>query len=129
MKDIEKTVRLYLEERGWDKLRPSDIAKSITIEASELLENFQWESLSIEEVKARPELLLAVKKELADVLIYCFEMAVLLDIDTEKAFREKLALAAKKYPAELMKNMKAEPGTGLYWEIKKAHRAKKSRSK
>lgn len=41
MKELEKRVRRHLEERGWNKLRPSDIAKSIMIEGAELLELFQ----------------------------------------------------------------------------------------
>ena len=41
MKKYEKTIKKYLKERGWDNLRPSDVAKSISIEAAELLELFQ----------------------------------------------------------------------------------------
>jgi len=52
MKNIEIEIRKYLEDRGWDKLRPSDLAKSICIESVELRELFQWTSLSIEETKA-----------------------------------------------------------------------------
>lgn len=42
MKEQEDAIREYLAERGWDQLRPSDLAKSISIEAAELLELFQW---------------------------------------------------------------------------------------
>jgi len=53
MKDYEKYIKEYLVERDWDKLRPADIAKSICIESSELLEIFQWSNQSLDEVKGR----------------------------------------------------------------------------
>jgi hypothetical protein len=51
MKNIESAIHKFLVERGWDKLRPSDLAKSISIEAAELLEIFQWVSMDIEKTK------------------------------------------------------------------------------
>ena len=126
MKNIEIEIRKYLEERGWDKLRPSDLAKSICIESAELLEVFQWSSITIEEAKQNSQLMEQIKKELADVFIYAFDMAVLLNLDTEKIIRDKLDFVKKKYPAELMrKNAKAESGSGndpTYLDIKKQHR-------
>jgi NTP pyrophosphatase (non-canonical NTP hydrolase) len=124
MKELEKKVYRHLKARGWDKLRPSDLAKSIMIEGAELLELFQWENLSLEEVRNDKEKLEEIKKELADVFIYGLEMSVLLGFDTEKIIRQKLALAAKKYPAKVMKkNAKREPGTeSEYWRIKQAYR-------
>ena len=99
------------------------LAKSIMIEGAELLEHFQWENLSLEEVKSDPEKLAEIRKELADVLIYSLQMSVLLGLDTEEIIREKLVLAAEKYPADLVKNRAGEPGTEkLYREIKQKHR-------
>lgn len=123
MKQLEKKILKYLKARRWDKLRPSDVAKSIMIEGAELLELFQWENLPLEEVKRNRKLLARIKKELADVLVYSFDMAVLLGIDVEKIILQKLAHVNKKYPAKLMKQTTAEPGTEhLYWRIKKAYR-------
>jgi NTP pyrophosphatase (non-canonical NTP hydrolase) len=126
MKNIESEIYKYLVERGWDKLRPSDLAKSICIEAAELLEIFQWTSLNIEETKQDSKKMKEIKKELADVFIYAFEMAILLDLDTKKIIREKLKLVKKKYPAELMRrNSRKESGSGtdsVYWKIKNRHR-------
>ncbi|MBI5420723.1 MAG: nucleotide pyrophosphohydrolase [Parcubacteria group bacterium] len=125
MKELEKKIYKHLKDRGWDNLRPSDVAKSIMIEGAELLELFQWENLSLEEVKKNKEKLEEIRGELADVLIYAIEMSVLLGIDTEKIIRKRLACVAKKYPAKLMKNTKQEPGTeSVYWRIKKEHRKK-----
>ncbi len=128
MKDLERIIKQYLKARRWDTLRPSDVAKSIMIEGAELLELFQWENLSLEEVKKDKEKLEAIKKELADVLIYALQMAVLLELDSEKIIRKKLAHAKKKYPAKLLR-AHAEAGAGsgrdaAYWKIKAAYRRK-----
>ena len=129
MKELEHKIRTYLVERKWDTLRPSDLAKSIAIEAGELLEIFQWENPSLAEVKQNPVKLAELKKELADVLIYCLDIAVLLEFDTEEIILEKLAHIEKKYPAELFQNRsdEHEPGAGAdetYWKIKKEYRQK-----
>jgi len=124
MKEVEKKIYKHLKERGWDKLRPSDIAKSIMIEGAELLELFQWENLPLEDVKHDKAKLEEIKGELADVMIYALEMSVLLGLDTEKIIRTKLAYAAKKYPAKLMRQIAGkEPGTDSeYLRIKKEYR-------
>jgi NTP pyrophosphatase (non-canonical NTP hydrolase) len=125
MKELEKKIYKHLKERGWHHLRPSDVAKSIMIEGAELLELFQWENLTLEEIKENKEKIEEIKKELADVLIYAIEMSVLLGLNTEKIIRNKLMYVAKKYPARLMRATKREPGTeSQYWEIKKEHRKK-----
>lgn len=127
MHKLEKDIRRHLKDRKWDNLRPSDVAKSIVIEAAELLELFQWESVTIEDVKKNKEKLHNVEKELADVLTYAIDLAVLLDLDTEKIIRKKLAAVQKKYPASLFKKLASqEPGTeAVYWKIKEEYRKKR----
>lgn len=123
MKVFEAKLKAYLEERGWDKLRPADVAKSIMIEGAELLETFQWENLSNEEIKASPEKMEKIKKELADVMTYCFDMAVVLDLDMECILEEKLEKSKEKYPAHLFKNGSKNPGSeDVYWKIKEQYR-------
>lgn len=130
MKNIETEIYNYLVERGWDKLRPSDLAKSISIEAAELLEIFQWTSVDIQEAKQNFEMMEKIKEELADVFIYAFEVATLLGIDSESIIKKKLEKVRKKYPTELMrKNAKDGSGSGTdpkYWKIK--HSARRSRN-
>lgn len=126
MKKLESEVFAYLQERGWDKLRPSDIAKSISIEAAELLEVFQWTSMSLEETKADEKVMEELKKELADVFIYALDMVVLLGLDTEEIVMSKLNAVKDKYPAETMRE-DARAGTGSgnnseYLRIKQNHR-------
>ncbi len=127
MKEYENLIRTYLEERGWDQLRPGDLAKSISIESAELLELFQWSNPSLEEVTADPEKLEAIKKELADVLIYCLDMSVLLGLDTGEIILKKLEKVREKYPVELFKDREAGKDAGsedAYWQIKKESRMK-----
>jgi NTP pyrophosphatase (non-canonical NTP hydrolase) len=123
---LEKKIYRHLEERGWHNLRPSDLAKSVMIEGAELLELFQWDNPSLEEVKKDAARLAEIRKELADVLIYALDIAVLLDLSSEKIINEKLARIAKKYPAKLMrKNAVVGAGSGedkTYWKIKKKYR-------
>ena len=120
MKKYEKHIEKYLKERSWDNLRPADIAKSISIEAAELLELFQWSNKSLAEVKKDKEKIELIKKELADVLIYCFEMSILLGLDTGKILLDKVEKAKEKYPAHLFKNKRINGK--IYWKIKKEHR-------
>ena len=101
---IQTQIKEYLEERGWDSLPPADLAKSIMIEGAELLENFQWKNYTAEEIKANPELLANIQKEMADVMIYAIELAIHLDIDMNQAVQQKMEHNAKKYPAEQIKN-------------------------
>jgi len=125
MKKLQKDIKIYLTERNWHTLRPSDIAKSISIEAAELLELFQWQSLDIQGTKNDKEKMEKLKGELADVFLYAIEMAVLLDLDSEKVIRAKLERVKKKYPAALMRKNKGEHGTQeAYLKIKQAYRAK-----
>lgn len=127
MKKYERYIKKYLKERDWHKLKPVDVAKSISIEAAELLEIFQWENLSLEEIKNKKEKIEQTKKELADVLNYCFTLSVLLDLDTEKIMRKKLEKVKEKYPPHIFKNNKNQnPGTEKeYLYIKEKYRKEK----
>ncbi len=96
--EISKQVWKHLEDRDWDQIPARDIAISLSLEANELLEHFQWsDNLPTDEDKE------ALAAELADVLIYAFQFAGLHGIDMAAAIRKKLAKSAKKYPAELFK--------------------------
>lgn len=119
MKDIENKIHKLLKERGWEKLQPVDLSKSIMIEGAELLELFQWENPSLEEIKKNKELTEEIKKELADVLIYSIEMSMMLKFDLKKIISDKLDHIAKKYPASLMRG---GDGVKEYMHAKKEYR-------
>ena len=121
MKAVESDIFEYLSERGWDNPRPADIAKSICIEAAELLEIFQWDSSNLQETRQDAQRMRQIEKELADVFIYALNMTVLLGFDTERIIREKIEQVKEKYPADLMRS--AEPGANTaYIKIKENHR-------
>jgi len=88
-------INKFRDDRDWRKFHnEKDLAISISLEASELLELFQWKQ-SNEVVKKDPEQL---KEELADVLIYSYMMADNLGLDIDKIIDEKLQKNISKYP-------------------------------
>ena len=89
---VAQKLRAFSEERDWDQFHtPENLAKSISIEAAELLECFQWSS------DGDPH---AVKEELADVLTYCYFLAMKVGLEPDQIVLEKLAVSAQKYPVE-----------------------------
>ena len=94
---ISKIIK-FNEERDWDQFHsPENLAKSISIEAGELLECFQWDSDNYDEE--------AVCEELADVFNYCFQMAMKLGVDPKEIVLNKLEKTRKKYPVEKAKGV------------------------
>jgi NTP pyrophosphatase (non-canonical NTP hydrolase) len=86
----------FRDRRNWAQYHnPKDLAISLCLEASELLENFQWRT-SDEAVAERPA---QIRGELADVLIYALLLGHSLGLDPEATVREKLSEAERKYPA------------------------------
>jgi len=91
MKKLLAEIIEFRDKRGWKiSDKPENLAKSIIIEAAELLENYQWgaEFADIDNVK----------EEIADVLIYSLALASDLGFDIEQIIREKLEKNAIKYP-------------------------------
>lgn len=96
---LQELIGVFVRTRGWWKFHtPRNLAESISIEAAELLAEFQWDNQF-----DNPLDLTKVRHELADVLIYCFRMANAIDCDVAEIITAKLAINAKKYPAELKK--------------------------
>jgi dCTP diphosphatase len=108
LEEIQKKAIEFRDERDWAQFHtPRTLAASIAIEASELLEIFQWTPDAELSGKAQAELE-RVKEELADVLLYAVTMAHDLGIDLEEAVRQKLAHNALKYPVEKAKGSSAK---------------------
>lgn len=128
MNNLEQEIKQHLEERGWNKLRPGDLAKSICIEAAELLELFQWGNPDLDEVERNTQLVKDIRKELADVVIYALDLSVTMGFDLEELVREKLEHVKKKYPTKIFNpGSSDEPGREEeYWKIKHEHRKKDS---
>jgi dCTP diphosphatase len=116
---LMKHLYEYLAERGWENLPPASIAKSISIEAAELLEHFQWSEPSAETILNDSLKLDKIQSELADVLIYCLEMALVLKLNPDTIVRNKIAKIKTKYPADkVLGNSKA------YLQLKQEAREK-----
>ncbi len=95
-KETRDRIRKFSEDRDWDQFHsPANLAKSISIEANELLECFQWdeEHYNLEEVK----------EELADVLVYCVDMLDKLGLDADEIVNAKMEQNEKKYPVSKAK--------------------------
>ena len=98
MEELMKEIKQFNEERDWDKFHsPENLAKSISIEAGELLECFQWDG----ENYNREE----VVEELADVFTYAIQMAMKLEVSPEDIIMKKLEKTKKKYPVEKAKGV------------------------
>ena len=97
--DLREQLRRFSEERDWDQFHvPKNLAIALSVEASELLEHFQW--LSEDESKRLSEdQLEKIREELADVLLYLVRLADKLDIDLVTAANRKIKVNAEKYPA------------------------------
>lgn len=89
-------IRNFSQERDWGQFHtPANLAKSIAIEASELLECFQWEEKNYNFDD--------VKEELADVLVYCYNMLDSLGLDIDEIINSKMEKNEAKYPVEKSK--------------------------
>jgi len=100
LSDIRDTLRSFAAERDWEQFHsPKNLAIALSVEASELLEHFQWltDKASTE---LPPDTLARVREEMADVLLYLVRLADKLDVDLLDAAQRKIELNAKKYPAD-----------------------------
>lgn len=104
-KNILKVINKFRDERNWRQFHnEKDLSLSISIEAAELLELFQWKSS--EEVVSNNRERLA--EELADVLIYSYMLADNLEFDINEIISKKLMKNAEKYPLEKSKGNNAK---------------------
>lgn len=93
--DLKGPVSEFINERDWDKYhRPKDVAMALSIEASELMELYLWDR-SPERYR--------LEEELGDILFFLVDMSIRENIDLVEAFRKKMELNRKKYPAHLVK--------------------------
>ena len=96
MKETIERIKKFRDDRDWQQFHtPSNLAKAISIEAGELLEEFLWDNDNFN--------LQNVKEELADVIIYCIHMANALDVNIEDIINMKMDKNEMKYPVEKSK--------------------------
>lgn len=113
MEEIQEEAVRFRDERNWKQFHnPKDLAISISLEAAELLEVFQWSGMDLNVTEKKWK----IEEELADVLIYSLLMADATDLDVEAIIEKKLQVDREKYPVEEAYGSKAK-----YTELKKAH--------
>lgn len=96
MKETLERIKKFRDDRDWKQFHtPSNLAKAISIESGELLEEFLWDNDNFN--------LKNVKEELADVMIYCIHMANALDVNIEDIINMKMDKNELKYPVEKAK--------------------------
>ncbi len=95
-KETIERIRRFTEDRDWDQFHsPANLAKSIVIEAAELLECFQWSDTDFD--------IQQVKEELADVIVYVQDMLDKLGLDADEIVNMKMDQNEAKYPVEKAK--------------------------
>ena len=112
LESLRDQLRTFASDRDWDQFHsPKNLAAALAVEASELLEHFQW----LTEAQSRqlpPETLDEVSNEVADVLLYLIRISDKLGIDLIAAAKAKIVLNAEKYPVE-----KARGSSRKYTEL------------
>ncbi|MHA1166735.1 MAG: nucleotide pyrophosphohydrolase [Candidatus Hodarchaeales archaeon] len=102
---LKNKAQEFVDEREWRKFHsPKNLVMSIAIEAAELMEVFQWLTVSesIESLQ-KEEILDKIREELADVMVYCISLANTTNIDITESILEKMRKNDLKYPAELFR--------------------------
>ena len=100
LEELRDVLRQFVAERGWKKFHtPKNLAAALSVEASELLEPFQWLD-SGEKAELSADQLTAIRHEMADVLAYLVLLADRLEIDLHEATLEKIEINRDNYPIE-----------------------------
>ena len=103
IKNLQEQVRKFCDDRNWDQFHnPKDLAISLLLEATEVLEHFQWKNekeMAEHIVTHKAE----VSEEMADVLYCVLLLANKLDVDLVKTFDKKMRQNEQKYPVEKAK--------------------------
>ena len=101
-KTINKILK-FRDDRDWKQFHnPKDLAISISLEAAELLEVFQWSGADVSNEGKQDK----IKEELADVVNYCVLMADACELDLDEIVQEKIKINERKYPVEKAKGRK-----------------------
>jgi|TARA_B110000263_G_C15215700_1_gene467426 NTP pyrophosphatase (non-canonical NTP hydrolase) len=104
LQNLQSEINDFVEVRDWSQFHtPRNLAMSISIEAAELLECFQWGEMSNEELLSDSKLRQSVEDELADVMIYSLRFCSSLGLDPLLIMREKLSQNHVKYPVKKAK--------------------------
>ena len=102
-KKVKSEIRKFVDERDWEQFHtPKNLSMALSVEASELLEIFQWQKAD-EYKNANKKQKEIIKDEIADIFYYLVRISDKLNIDIEKALIKKMKKNRKKYPKRLVK--------------------------
>ena len=102
-KKVKSEIRKFVDERDWEQFHtPKNLSMALSVEASELLEIFQWQKAD-EYKNANKKQKEMIKDEIADIFYYLVRISDKLNIDIEKALIKKMKKNRKKYPKRLVK--------------------------
>ncbi len=103
LQELRTKINGFVTARDWDQFHsPKNLAMAMIVEAAELVEHFQWDTLE-ESHELTPEKREAVSHELADTFVYLLRIAEVLDIDLIEAANQKIVLNGQKYPVDKVK--------------------------
>lgn len=117
-KEMDQLIWQHLADRGWDNPAPRSLAISLSLEANELLEHFQWRDEPVGDKDA-------LAGEVADVLAYALQFAHVMGVDPVEAIRQKIIKSEAKYPAENFKGKTAEEKHQAWLDAKIQARSQK----
>ncbi|SFR57462.1 NTP pyrophosphatase, house-cleaning of non-canonical NTPs [Marinobacter daqiaonensis] len=102
---LQEKLSAFAKDRDWEQFHsPKNLAIALSVEASELLEHFQWLSTDASERKCLSDATIKeVENEIADVFLYLLRLSDRLEVNIVDAAENKLAINAKKYPISLSK--------------------------
>lgn len=106
IQQLKKDIKEFVKERNWEQFHsPKNLSMSLSIEAAELMEHFQWTNTVDEAVKVLKDKRKRsdVEDEVADIAIYLIDFCNLYNVDLEKAIIKKMKKNVKKYPAQKVK--------------------------
>ncbi len=107
--NMRRKIRQVIQERDWDRYQtPKSLAIALSVEASELLEIFQWlNDEQVAKIKEDPKKMQDIRDELSDVLYWLIRLSDVLEIDLNSSFWEKMKKNIEKYPVPT--SAKAKP--------------------
>jgi len=101
MEELKATIKEFIQARDWEQYHaPKNLALALSVEASEIVEIFQWKQ---DDQELTPQEQEDLRQEIGDVLVYLLELADKYEIDIIQAAKDKMLINQKKYPAEKVK--------------------------
>lgn len=108
LSELRERINQFVKERDWEQFHsPKNLAMAMIVEAAELVEHFQWDTLE-ESRNLSPEKREQVGQELADTFVYLLRIAEVTGVDLIAAANAKIDLNAKKYPVEKARGSNAK---------------------